>query len=335
MKYRHLTYTDRLVIEKMYNSGASYRMIAEKIGKSVSSVHAEVKRGLYDHLDKTWNFVKKYSADIAQADAEIKATSKGVSVALGKNYDYAYEVASRIKKGESPDSIVGDKRNKNEWTVSTVTLYRYIDQGFIPGISNKDLRVKGKVKRKYNKVRASKAPVGMSIEQRPEIVSSRTDFGHWEMDSVVGKSKGKNQTVLALTERKTRYEIVIKMPDKTAGSVVSALKKLTAHNPVLFKSITVDNGSEFSDYNGIRAATKAEVYYCHPYCSSERGSNENANKLIRRFLPKGISFHDVTQNDCDQISFYINSMHRKILSYKTAAELYAYEMEQLNRTSNL
>ena len=320
-KYRRMTYTDRLKIEKLFNAGLTYRQISKETGFSVSSLHYEIKRGKYVHRNHDWMETVKYSAAIAEDDAEWKATSRGASIKLGNRHDYAHEVARRLRLGQSPDVIVGIFRKLGLWTVSTPTLYRYIDKGYIPNISNKDLPEKSKKKRRpYRKVRAAKAPRGESIEQRPEIINDRTTLGHWEMDTVIGKAKGKGQAILVLTERKTRFEIIYKLASKTASAVVHALSKITKAYPQgTFRTITVDNGSEFADYDGIKSHT-GEVYYCHPYSSYERGSNENANRLIRRYLPKGQSLEHVTQVQCDAIANAINQMTRKILNYSTAAE---------------
>ena len=324
-KYRRMTYTDRLIIEKLYNSGHSYRAISARTGFSASSIFYEIKRGLYDHLDsKTWTYIRRYSATIANEDAEWQASAKGSIVKLGSNHNYAFQIAARIKSGESPDAIVGSMRTDGLWTVSTPTLYRYIDKGYIPDITNDNLLVKSrKTKRTYQKVRAARPPRGASIERRPDYINTRNSPGHWEMDTVVGKAKGKGQTLLVLTERLTRYEIIMKLHQRTMQAVESTLSKIINSYPRgTFQTITVDNGSEFSGYTGLKALVQ-EVYYCHPYSSCERGSNENANRIIRRFFPKHDSLADRTQRDCDAVARYMNNMHRKILNYRTAAELFA------------
>jgi len=330
-KYRRISYPERREIERLYNAGCSYRTIAHRLGRSVSSIHYEVKRGLYTRLNgDTWEEYQAYSADIAEDDALYQMSSRGTDIKLGKNYAYANLVAERIKSGESPDSIVGDLRNRNEWTVSTPTLYRYIDKGYIPGITNKNLIVKRKKKQKYQKVRTLRRPPrGLSIEHRPSEIKYRSTFGHWEMDSVIGSKSGEHESCIVMTERKTRYEIIWKVPAKTASSTTAALQNIVKrYPPNTFKTITVDNGSEFSDYETMKQLTN-EIYYCHPYCSSERGSNENANRLIRRFFPKGKSMRHRTQADCDAAAHFINHMHRKILGYRTAAELFAEELAKL------
>lgn len=330
-KYSRMTWTDRLNIEKLCKQGASYSAIARRLGFAVSSVYYEIQRGLCEQRDgKTWKTYQAYSATVAQGDADWQASGKGGAVKLGRNHAYAKAVAKRIRQGESPDQIVGDLRSRNEWTVSTPTLYRYIDKGYIPNVTNKDLWQKSKAKkRKHKRVKASRAPKGTSIERRPLVVDSRSTFGHWEMDSVIGKAKGQKQSLLVLTERKTRFEIIFRVSAKTSAATVSALSKIVRRFPSgTFQTLTVDNGSEFQDADGIQAIVPA-LYYCHPYTSCERGSNENANRLIRRYLPKGQSMRKVTQRDCDSISRNLNNMHRKVLGYRTAAELFEEHLAAL------
>lgn len=332
-KIRRMTWTDRLIIEKLFNSHASYRTIAKRLGFSVAAVYKEVQRGLCEQRDgKTWKTYKAYSATIAQDDADWQASAKGYAVKLGHNHAYARTVSARILSGESPDQIVGDLRSRREWTVSTPTLYRYIDQGYIPNVTNKDLWQKSKrKKRKYQKVRASRAPKGTSIERRPSSVASRSTFGHWEMDSVIGKAKGKKQSLLVLTERQTRFEIIFRASAKTSAATVAALSHIVPHFPEgTFQTIAVDNGSEFQDADGIQALVPG-LFYCHPYTSCERASNENANRIIRRFLPKGQSLRDVKQKDCDAVARFMNNMHRKVLGYRTAAELFQEQLDLLRQ----
>lgn len=334
-KYRRMTWTDRLKIEALYNSNHTYQSIANELGFAVSSVHREIKHGLYPHMGaELTRRPMRYSAQIAQEYADAQATAKGVEIKLGHNYAYAQLVAKLVCSGCSVDVIVNTLRRKGQWTVSTSTLYRYIDKGYIPNVTNKDLPEKCRRKRKHNHVRASRAPRGMSIERRPYEVNSRLTFGHWEMDSVIGRAKGQAESLLVLTERKTRFEIILRTKEKTSAATVYALDHILPKFPMgTFKSITVDNGSEFQncyemehDRSGIK---RLQIYYCHPYCSCERGSNERNNRIIRRYFPKGDSFKKVTQKQCDYVASLINSMPRKILNYATAQELFEKELAAL------
>lgn len=333
--YHRMTWTDRLIIEKLYNSGSSYRVIAKMTGFAVSSVYSEIQHGLYEHMGaETSRRPFRYSAQIAQDYSSFQATSKGPALKLDHNHNYAKHVADQIAKGYSPDQITGALRKYNRWTVSTPTLYRYIDKGYIPNVTNKNLREKTNRKRKYNAVKASRPPKGTSIERRPKSVSARSTFGHWELDSVIGKAEGTNESLLVLTERKTRYEHILKVPNKSSSATVQALNNLIPTLPFgTFQTITVDNGSEFQDCKGMeydqRGNKRLTVYYCHPYCSCERGSNERNNRIIRRYLPKGKSLRHTTQEDCDRIAAAMNDMPRKILGYATARELFDKEIAAL------
>jgi len=338
--YRRMTWTDRLIIEKSYNNGASYRIVAAEIGFSLSSVYAEIQHGLYPHMGaETTRRPYHYSAQIAQDYTDQQATAKGPAIKLGHNHDYANYVSKQIKNGYSPDQITGTLKKENRWTVSTATLYRYIDKGYIPDVTNKDLHEKPKRKRSYHKVKASRPPKGTSIERRPDDINTRDTFGHWEQDSVIGKSKGLMQSLLVLTERKTRFEIIFRSLGKTSADTVIALNNLLPMFPAgTFKTITVDNGSEFQDCKGMEHDTQGNkrltVYYCHPFSSFERGSNERNNRIIRRYLPKGQSLRHITQHDCDQIAAHINDMPRKILGYATAKELFDKEIAALLAASS-
>ena len=339
-KYRRMDWSDRLRIEALYNKGHSYAAIARAIGFAVSSVHAEIQHGLYPHMGaECTRRPFHYSAQIAQDYADYQATSKGVEIKLGSNHAYAKEVAQQVKQGISVDTIVNVKKQNGQWTVSTTTLYRYIDRGYIPGVTNKHLPEKPRRKqRKAKTVKAARAPKGLSIDRRPEAIANRNAFGHWEFDSVIGKAKGKRQSILTLTERKTRFEIIIRADAKTSAETVKALNKTIKKFPQgTFKTITVDNGSEFQDCYGMEhdhfGTKRLTVYYAHPYSSWERGSNERNNRIIRRYFPKKTSFAKITQSQCDRVADAINSMPRKILNWKSAKDLFEQEIANLQNLS--
>ena len=178
---------------------------------------------------------------------------------------------------------------------------------------------------------ASRAPAGESIEQRPEEIDGREEFGHWEGDTVYS-GKGKRKTtraLLTMTERKTRKEIIIAIPNRKAETVVKALdaleRKLGARRfRAIFKSITFDNGTEFAAAEELERSCvnkrlpRTKVYFCHPYSSWERGTNENTNGMIRRRFPKGTNFAAVTNAQIAQAENWINNYPRKILGYKSS-----------------
>lgn len=237
----------------------------------------------------------------------------------------------------SPAAVVGEIKRLGltfKTEISEKTIYNYIDKGIFYGISRESLPEHGERKRKYDKVerkKAARAPQGESIEERPQEINDRQTFGHWEGDCVCGKKRTK-ETLFVLSERLTRNEIIIKMPDQTAASVVAALNKLECRFgkkfSQIFKSITFDNGSEFMDCAGIEKSVygkdrkRTKVYYCHPYSAYERGTNENINKMIRRFLPKGTDFRKVTAAYIQRVETWINNYPREILGFETSGSLF-------------
>ena len=335
MAYKHLTFNDRLKIEAWQKVGTSPRVMAEKLGVHISTIYRELKRGQYEHLNSDYTTEQRYSPDIAEEKNQANLRAKGAPLKIGSDHEYAQYIEYKIRVEKySPRAVLGEiKRQGVEFStsISAPTLYRYIEQGVFLTITNDNLPVKrNKSTRKYKKVRAARASKGESIETRPAEIEERTTFGHWEMDCVEGK-KGTKKTMLVLTERYTRYEIIRIMKDHTAASVVKALNGIEraygADFYKIFQSITIDNGSEFSDYEGLerscrRVGTRTKVYYCHPYSSYERGSNENQNKMIRRHYPKGVSFERVTPADTRRLEKWINNYPRGIFDYFTSADLY-------------
>lgn len=209
------------------------------------------------------------------------------------------------------------------------TLYNYIDKGVFLRLSLKHLPLKGTRKPHRKRLIAAKVSKGTSIEKRPAVIDDRTEFGHWEMDCVIGK-KQKRETLLCLSERITRKEMIIKIPNRTTESVVKALNRIERSYGKMFrrvfKSITVDNGVEFSDCKGLEksiyAGQRTKVYYCHPYSSYERGTNERLNREIRRKIPKGVDIPKFSDSQIKDIENWMNHYPRQVLGFATADELF-------------
>jgi len=343
-RFKHLSYTDRLKIETMLRDKQTIKQIAKRIGVHISSIYREIERGRYEHKNSDWTTEERYSPDIADQKYRANLAAKGAPLKIGTDHKLAQHIETKIIKDKySPDAVLGEIRNTGlefETTICTATLYSYIDKGVFLKLTNKNLFVKGKRKRTYRKVTPARAPKGDSIEKRPKVINERTTFGHWEMDSVIGK-KDKDGVLLVLTERLSRKEIEIKLRDGTSDSVVKALDKLERKYgelfPSVFKSITVDNGSEFADCEGMEqskrgAGPRTKVYYCHPFSSWERGSNENGNKLIRRHFPKGSDLSKVTAEQVEYAEEWQNNYPRRIFGYRTSANVFAEHFAALKAT---
>ena len=343
-----LTRADRIKIEALLKEGLSKAKIAKHLGVHRSTIYNELKRGEYEHRNSDWTTEIRYSPDIAQEKAEENLKVRGTQLKIGNDIAYANYIEDKIVNEDySPAAVLGElkaqgREGEFNTTVCVATLYSYIDKGVFLKLTNKDLPVKKNKKRGYKKVRKqqARAAAGDSIEKRPDEIDQREEFGHWEMDSVIGKKGVSKNTLLVLTERKTRDEIIFKLPDHTDEAVVAALDRLERRYGVdmfkqIFKTITVDNGSEFADVNGLERSILEEgekrthLYYCHPYSSWERGTNEVTNKMVRRKVPKGTNFDDKTDEEIEEIENWINGYPRRIHGYRSAGELFTEELEKL------
>lgn len=333
-RFSHLTRMDRYKIEALLNTGHPVKEIAAEIHVHISTIYREIKRARRQHLNgQTWEIEDRYNPDEAHRIYRENLAAKGAQLKIGKDHKLAEYIERKIiKEGCSPAAALASiplEKEKFQVSICVGTLYSYITKGVFLSLSNADLPDKSR-KREYKKVKkiGKRAPHGKSIEKRPEEVAQRTTFGHWEGDTVYSKKDG-SKALFVLTERLTRREIIVKIKDRTAHSVVAALDRIerrfgTKLFSKVFQTITFDNGVEFSDVkrlerSAIRKGKKRTVvYFCHPYSSYERGSNECQNKMIRRRLPKGTDFGKVSAAAIAELEQWMNNYPRKILGWKTA-----------------
>lgn len=339
--FKHFTFNDRLRLEVLKKAGHKPKEIAEILHFHVSTIYRELKRGEFEALNSDLTTETRYSPDIAQEYMNGVLTAKGADLKIGNEKEFADRIEDIIiNEGYSPAAALAKVKAEGiDFTVCVTTLYSYIDKGVFLNLTLKDLPEKRKgEKRTKRKTTQKRATKGESIENRPEEIDTREKFGNWEMDTVVGARGVSKKSLLVLTERKTRKEIIFLLKEHTAAAVVKALDKLErkmgAKFREIFKTITVDNGSEFADWEGMERSKRTKkkrtkIYYCHPYSSWERGSNENQNKLVRRHIPKGVNFDDKTQGDVDNIAEWINNYPRRIHQYRTAEQLYNEELERM------
>lgn len=339
--FKHFTFNDRLRLEVLKKAGHKPKEIAEILHFHVSTIYRELKRGEFEALNSDLTTETRYSPDIAQEYMNGVLTAKGADLKIGNEKEFADRIEDIIiNEGYSPAAALAKVKAEGiDFTVCVTTLYSYIDKGVFLNLTLKDLPEKRKgEKRTKRKTTQKRATKGESIENRPEEIDTREKFGNWEMDTVVGARGVSKKSLLVLTERKTRKEIIFLLKEHTAAAVVKALDKLErkmgAKFREIFKTITVDNGSEFADWEGMERSKRTKkkrtkIYYCHPYSSWERGSNENQNKLVRRHIPKGVNFDDKTQGDIDNIAEWINNYPRRLFEYQSAEKLYNDELKKI------
>lgn len=343
-RFRQLTRSDRLKIEALEKAGISRREIAGQIGVHISTVYRELGRGRYIHTNTDLTEEERYSPDIAEEKYRANLRDKGPDLKIGSDHELAKYIETKIADdGYSPEAVLLEIATQGlnfKTTISKQTLYSYIDKGIFLRITNKELPVKGVRRNKTKKVKTqSRASAGVSIEKRPEKIKTREEFGHWEMDTVIGKRGESKHSLLVLTERKTRIEIICLLQEHTAEQVCEKLDKIEAKwkdkFKQIFKTITVDNGSEFADWERMQRScidpekNRTMIFYCHPYCSFERGSNENQNRLVRRKIPKGTNFDDKTESDIQKVEDWINNYPRKLFEGRTASYMFDIEIASL------
>ena len=345
-RFKQLTKADRLKIEALDKAGHTPPEIAKQIGVHRSTIYRELARGRYTALNSDLTTEERYSPDIAHEKYRANLKEKGAGLKIGNDIELANYIEKKIAEEDySPAAVLGEmkatgKDKEFSVTICTTTLYSYIDKGIFLRLTNKELPVKGERRRKNRKVRKvqKRAAAGDSIEKRPEEIETRQEFGNWEMDTVMGQQGKSKDSLLVLSERKTRNELIFMMHEHTAAAVVSVLdgleEKYGEYFRAIFKTITVDNGTEFSDCAGMEQSStgdgsRTKLYYCHPYSSWERGTNENINKMVRRKIPKGANFDGMTDEEVQAVEDWINGYPRGILGYLNAGDLFKEELAKI------
>jgi transposase, IS30 family len=340
-RYTHFTWEQRLQLQYHYTGAGKYKKITSPtvlgrlFGKHESTIRRELKRGMVEHLKTDLSTVMEYNAEYAQRDAQQKGSAKGPEVKLGFDWPLVEAVGHLIKdKGYSPYAVIAEFDNEgwpSETRICEKTLYNYIQAGYLGDITEEDLLYKGKRRKSKGEPRrhSRAAAAAKSISNRPQEANERSEFGHWEADTVVGAKGSSSTCLMTLTERKTRFEITRRIKNRSAEALRKELDVLERQTGPrlfrkLFRTVTGDNGGEFSDIEGIEysvlsAKQRLILYFAHPYSSFERGTNENHNGIIRRFIPKGSDIGGYTKQTVRGIQDWMNSYPRKILNGMTPA----------------
>ena len=316
MKYQQLTIEDRYTLSALRMQDYSVAKIAEAIGRHRSTIYRELNR----------NRNKRSGGYVAP---EADSRTRGRRRRSRRNRHYTEDdfkiVRKFLHKDWSPEQIAGYIKRKKlmKRKMSHETIYQYIWRDRHNGGSLwRHLRQSPKLRRKRYKAYDSRGRLANKrhISERPASVETRKEFGHWEIDTVMGR--GSSDCIVTLVERKTGYVMIGELPDRTTDSLNMKTKMLIRRDRFKFKTITADNGTEFNQYDKIEMGTGVKFYFANPYHSWERGTNENTNGLIRQYLPKGKSMASLTQAECDEIAYQLNTRPRKRLNYKTPLEKY-------------
>lgn len=328
---KYITEKERYYIEFALENGISKSDIALKLGKCLKTIYNEINIGTVELIDSELRPYKAYKADYAERQHQLNQEAKGRSLKIGSNTTLADFLENKILKEKySPYSalmLAADSGLNPNFCLST--LYSYIRKRVFFSLNPKHLPNKGRRHKEEKPAKHSVKLIGSkkTIEDRDKSVNNRQEYGHWELDTVYS-SKGDKNTLFVFTERKTRIELIYKMYGRISENTVSVLDfieksigyKAFCNN---FKTITCDNGVEFSNIDRIEhnesGLERTKLYFCHAYCSSERGSNENQNRLIRRWIPKKSFIRDFKQ-PVSVIQRWINTLPRLIFKGKTSID---------------
>lgn len=325
MSYTHLTPMERTKIEFLVNAGWSQCAIARELGRHHTTIGREYRRN---------RSASEYRAETALGHYKERrkaCRSKG-RLSHGALREYVENKIAVEKM--SPELVAGRLRvdfpEDPRMRVCHETIYQaiysnrhyldYLQEFLTQARPKRRKRAQGKTRR------GPGIPNRVSISERPAAVEQRAEVGHWEGDLVVGK--GQDGFILTLLERVSRILHAVKLKTKRAAEVCHAVVEDLLDRPASWlKTITFDNGSEFSEHGIITKQLKARIYFADPYSAYQRGSNEQVNGLIRRYLPKGTSFKHLSQRKIQQIVDMINNRPRKCLGYRTPNEFFQQQRE--------
>jgi IS30 family transposase len=314
MTYRQLTPEERYMLAALRRQGYNKSQIARSLGRHRSTVGRELSRN-------STRADGRYRASTAQE------RTNGRRSRARRNQRFTPQDFARVddllRRQWSPEQVAGHLGRQGQLSISHETIYRHVWRDKREGgVLYTHLRGARKRRRKrYGGYDSRGRLAGKRlISERPAEVETRCQAGHWEIDTVMGT--GSKDCIVSLVERKSGLLLIGKLEDRTTASLNRRVLSLIRGRQGAFATVTADNGTEFHDYQGIEARTGVAFYFARPYHSWERGSNENANGLIRQYLPKGVSMHGLTQHQCNAIARRLNTRPRKRLGYKTPLECY-------------
>ena len=321
MSYTHFTLEERKYLQQLLSEGYSFRKIAAILERSPSTISREVQRNKSKYRPRGKTDNKYWYNHWRAQNLYIRRRREQVRAALQPNTAQWNYIVTNLQLYWTPEEIANrwNKDHPEAKPLCVSTIYRYIKLGKIDGITVKQhLRRRGKFMLPRNSCYNSIQPDRI-IPQWPDEIRNRIRIGDWEGDTVYG-GVGKGLLV-SLVDRKSRYLRIGLLMKRTAEDTRKVIEKLLLGLPV--KSVSLDNGSEFSEFRKLEEHLHTLVYFAEPHKPWQRGTNENTNDIVRFFFPKGFDFRTVTEEDVQIVEDLINNRPRKCLCWKTPAEVLA------------
>ena len=318
MGHHQLTDWERYLIGRGKSRGDSVRQIARDLGRSPSTISRELKRN-QDPSDGRYRVEKA----ISYAKARRSRSRRGSSWYTAA---HVREVHRLVQRRWSPEQVSRRLRKLGRDSAGVSTIYRWLatdrQEGGRSWLQTRQLS--NRYRKGYGvQDRRGKMSGKRPLESRPKKAQDRSEVGHLEGDTVMGKDG--RHCLLTLVDRKTRWTRIVKLKARQVSEVNKALIKEVKAGRLKMKSLTLDNGTEFHGFKELEEKLGIKIYFAKPYHSWERGTNENTNGLIRQYLPKGSCFKEVTQRRCNEIERELNDRPRKVLGFSTPNEAYAEE----------
>lgn len=320
-KFRKLTKENRILIAQWREKGLSNKKIARLLGRSVSTIGREITRNRF----KGWVYEPLHAQNLSE---QRKKKAWGAKEPLKNPRLYSY-VLEKLRDGWSPEQIAGrlrlvEHKSDSSWRICPETIYHYIYKSENKGkrlweyLRRKQVRRRIRLGRKSRRVRI---PDRVSIHLRPEVVDQRTEVGHWEGDSIVGK--GKKSGIHTEYERVTSLIKLKRLSRIDSQATILAQMKIFSPLPRLLRhSTTLDNGLEMVEHTKLKTILGMNTYFADPYSSWQRGGNENANLWIRYYFPKGTDFSEVKDEELAEVEMELNNRPRKRLQYRKPIEVF-------------
>jgi transposase, IS30 family len=313
MSYHHLSQNDRYQIYALKRAGLTITQIANELSRCASTISRELARGAG---------ARGYRPDQAQRLAQERAEgSRNARRIASVVWD---QVRLSLAQQHSPEQIAAHQ------PVSHESIYGYVYADKRSGGSLwRELRCQKLRKKRYASGRSKRGriPNRRDIASRPNIVERRARFGDWEADTIIGARH--HQAIVSLSERKSGLTLLRKVSAKTSAAVSRAITAMLAPYKGLVHTITFDNGLEFAEHEHIDQALGSTSYFAKPYCSWQRGSNENTNGLVRQYIPKSRPLSDVTDQQIQFIENRLNTRPRKRLNFKAPLQAISKPMRRV------
>ena len=328
--FTQLSMDERRIVSQMLQAKARLAQIASILGRHRSTVHREIKRNWW------------HDKEVPQADGYWHVTAQTLYEQRRRSYRKLHQhpqlchvVIDRLKAGWSPEQIAGRLKREPHSThrLCHETIYRYVysEDGQSQALARHLPERRRKRKPRYaRRPRSPVFPDFMAIRHRPEQINDRGQFGHWEGDLMIFRKEYGHANIATLVERKSRYTVLFRNNDRQSKPIMGRLINELSTLPYSARqSITFDRGFEFVSWRDLEAGMGMKAWFCDPQAPWQKGSVENMNKRVRRYLPRDTDLLSLPHQFVRSICERLNATPRKCLDYRTPTEVFREQLVEI------